>query len=233
VKRAVREWYALDDAYLPILFNAVDLQKYDPSALPGARVAVRSKLNVDDEQCVALFVGHDFERKGLREAVLALRGVRDTYAGRDDRRLMLLVVGRPRLDKYLALARRYGVQEQVVAMGPADDVVALYRAADFLVLPTKHDPGSLVVLEALATGLPVISTRFNGASEIMVNGVHGFVLDDPTDVVALADAMRQMLDPALRQRMSQACVELRPRLSYDNHLRTLLGIYQRVVGMRA
>jgi glycosyltransferase involved in cell wall biosynthesis len=66
----------------------------------------------------------------------------------------------------------------------------------------------------------------------MTDGVHGFVLDDPTDVNALAEAMRKMLDPALRARMSAACLELRPRLSYENHLRNLLGIYERIVQSR-
>src|SRR5439155_7596627 len=74
--------------------------------------------------------------------------------------------------------------------GAVADPRPFYRDADFFVLPTKHDPCSLVVLEALAMGLPVISTKFNGACEIMTDGVHGYVLDDPADVNALAAAMR-------------------------------------------
>jgi UDP-glucose:(heptosyl)LPS alpha-1,3-glucosyltransferase len=96
------------------------------------------------------------------------------------------------------------------------------------VLPTKHDPCSLVVLEALAMGLPVISTRFNGACEIMTDNLHGFVLDDPADTDALANAMRKMLEPQLRQRMSAACLELRPKLSYEHHVNRLIEIYQQV-----
>ena len=98
--------------------------------------------------------------------------------------------------------------------------------ADFFVLPTKHDPCSLVVLEALAMGLPVVSTVYNGATEIMTDGVHGYVLPDPSDVDALAGAMRKMLDPDRRAQMSRACLELRPQLSYDTHLDRLLGIYE-------
>ena len=77
-------------------------------------------------------------------------------------------------------------------------------------------------------GLPVISTRFNGASEIMTDGVHGFVLDDPNDIDALADAMRKMLDPDRRRAMSEACLQLRPKLSYEHHLDELVRIYHRV-----
>jgi UDP-glucose:(heptosyl)LPS alpha-1,3-glucosyltransferase len=119
------------------------------------------------------------------------------------------------------------VPGRVTRIALSDNIIAQYREADFFVLPTKHDPCSLVVLEALAMGLPVISTVFNGATEIMKDGVHGFVLEDPEDVSALADAMRKMLDPQLRARMRQACLELRPRLSYEHHVDELLGIYER------
>ena len=98
--------------------------------------------------------------------------------------------------------------------------------ADFFVLPTRHDPCSLVVLEALAMGLPVISTRFNGACEIMTDGVHGFVLNDPADVAALADAMREDARPPAPGGDVPGVPRVRPKLSYENHLRVLTEIYQ-------
>jgi glycosyltransferase involved in cell wall biosynthesis len=84
------------------------------------------------------------------------------------------------------------------------------------------------VLEALAMGLPVVSTVFNGACEIMANAKHGFVLSDPSDVEALAAAMRQLLDPRRREEISRACLELRPRLAYAHHLEQLLAVYSRL-----
>ncbi len=210
VKAAIKRHYPLDDAHLPILFNAVDLQRFEPGRKP--RTTRRG-------QSVALMIAQDFSRKGLRQAILALSRV-------PQKRLVLHVVGKQRTGPYEKLARRAGVGDRVRFLGPTDDPLPLYRDADFFVLPTKHDPCSLVVLEALAMGLPVISTRFNGACEIMSDGVHGFVLPDPTDVPALAEAMRQMLDADLRARMSAACLELRPQLSYEHHLDQLIQIYQ-------
>jgi glycosyltransferase involved in cell wall biosynthesis len=83
-----------------------------------------------------------------------------------------------------------------------------------------------VVLEALAMGLPVISTIQNGACEIMTDRTHGFVLKDPADVIVLAAALRSMLDPELRHAMAVACLALRPRLAYGNHLDELIRIYE-------
>ncbi len=232
VRSAARHWYTLDESLMPILFNGVDTRTFDPLSpvRGGVRDTARAAYRFGDDQSVALFIGQDFERKGLGEAIAALSRLRGTSPAAD--RMLLLVVGKQRARRYQWLARRLGVERQVLNAGPTMDPYAVYRACDFLVLPTKHDPCSLVVLEALAMGVPVISTRFNGATEIMVDGTHGFVLGDPGDVAALAEAMRRLLDPALRRRMSQACLGLRPRLAYEHHLRTLLGIYDQVLRRR-
>jgi UDP-glucose:(heptosyl)LPS alpha-1,3-glucosyltransferase len=92
-------------------------------------------------------------------------------------------------------------------------------------MPTKHDPCSLVALEALAMGVPVISTKCNGATEVMTDGVHGYVLDNPRDLPGIVEAMKKMLDADRRAAMAQACLELRPRLSFEHHLDRLEAIY--------
>ena len=103
-----------------------------------------------------------------------------------------------------------------------------YAAADFFVLPTFHDPCSLVVFEALAMGLPVISTRANGACDVIEDGMHGFVMEDAADVGALAAAMGKLTDPEARRRMSAACLELRGLISHARHVDELVEIYGRV-----
>lgn len=210
VKQAIEQHYPLDDAHLPILFNAVDIRRFAPAVTPAH----------DRSKVVTLIIAQDFERKGLREAILALARV-------NDRRLVLRVAGKQDPSPYRRLAERAGVAERVEFIGPTRDPAGEYQRADFFVLPTRHDPCSLVVLEALATGLPVISTRFNGACEIMTDGVHGHVLPDPSDVGALAAAMGAMLDADKRAKMSSACLDLRPQLSYEQHLDRLLQIYER------
>ena len=219
VRRSLAEHYTLPDSRLATLFNAVDLARFDPAARPEARAAERQRLGIDPHKIVALLLANDFERKGLREAIRATAKVRDA-------RLTLLVAGKQIPKPYRALATKEGV-EQIVFAGSTTDPAALYQAADFFLLPTRHDPCSLVVLEALAMGLPVISTVHNGACEIMTDGQEGLVLADPADIITLADAIRTMLDPDRRARMSAACKALRPRLAYDHHLDALGAIYRR------
>jgi UDP-glucose:(heptosyl)LPS alpha-1,3-glucosyltransferase len=210
VKRFVRQHYPLPEERLVRLFNAVDLERFVPQPKREA-----------DGWINALIIAQDYERKGLREAIKALSKAQDA-------RLRLLVVGKQDPAAYASLARQLGVAERVVFHPPTTQPQAVYAQADFFVLPTKHDPCSLVVLEALAMGLPVISTMFNGATEIMIHGTHGFVLPDPADVSALAQAMNDLSDEARRAEMSRACLALRPHLAFEHHLDELLAIYQRI-----
>ncbi|CAA9380957.1 MAG: hypothetical protein AVDCRST_MAG64-640, partial [uncultured Phycisphaerae bacterium] len=174
IKATVRRHYPLADGRLATLINAVDLTKFDPAAARAAGRDVRARHGVRPDQVVALIVAQDFARKGLREAVEAWKLVADE-------RLVLMVVGKDDFGPYARLAADAPHPANLVHAGATRDVRPYYAAADLFVLPTRHDPCSLVVLEALAMGLPVISTRFNGACEVMADGAHGFVLPDPGD----------------------------------------------------
>ena len=198
------------------LFNAVDLERFAPRGASRRAVGLGERAD---------------HRAGLRAQGPA-RGDPRAWRRPSEPRLRLLVVGKEDPAAYAALAKQLGVGDRVVFHPPTSTPQEFYRQADFFVLPTRHDPCSLVVLEALAMGLPVISTRFNGATEIMDHGTHGFVLDDPADVDALAAAMRDLCDDDRRREMSQACLALRPRLAYEHHLDELLAIYERVVAAR-
>lgn len=218
VKRTLRAHYPLEDSRLATLFNATDLNRFNPAVRPDAGLECRKKFGISDDRVVGLMIAQDFHRKGLAEAIAALARI-------EDRRLVLLVVGKPDPGPYLNIARNLNVADRVIFAGSTTDPYPFYRSADFFVLPTRHDPCSLVVLEALAMGLPVISTAMNGACEIMTDATHGFVLPDPADVSALAAAMRKLLDDPTRTQMRQACLALRPRLAYERHLDELLRIY--------
>ena len=214
VKGTVRKHYSgLSEDRLATLFNAVNLERFDSDKV--------RKPDVRRHEVIGLIVAQDFERKGVREAITALTRVKDCP-------MTLQVVGKPNAEPYRELARSLGVEASVDFAGPRRDVFEFYAGADFFLLPTRHDPCSLVVLEALAMGLPVISTRQNGACEIMTHGEHGFVLESADDAEGLAAAMRAMCDAATRRRMREACLRLRPRLAYGAHLDTLTRVYERV-----
>lgn len=194
------------------LFNAIDLERFTP---PAARP--------ENARVEALLVAQSFKLKGVATALHALVAAPD---------VSLTVIGRDDPAPYLALARKLGVADRVEFPGVQRDVRPFYQRAGFLVLPTRRDSCSLVVLEAIACGLPVISTRFNGACEIMEQGTHGYILDEADDPALLADAMNRLADDTTRRTMQDACVALRPALAYEHHLAALMGIYERTLKNR-
>ena len=126
------------------------------------------------------------------------------------------------------MARRLGVFDRVTFHGFVDDVRPFFFGADAFVLPTFHDACSLAVGEAWACGLPVITTRFNGAAELMTSGVHGWVLNDPRDSRELARRMESLLEPGLRNTMSAAARELGSGQSLENNFARIEEILKEV-----
>jgi len=205
VKQFVTKHYpSLPANKLQKLFNSVDLKRFD-----GERKARES------DEVVALIIAQDFERKGVPQAIEAVRSINATRETRQPR-LRLMVVGKEHSP---------AVDGDVTYVGETSEIKGIYAAGDFFVLPTRHDPCSLVVLEALAMGLPVITTKQNGASEIMTDGREGFALERGT-VPLLVEKMKQLLDPQVRKRMSEAALALRPKLSQEEHANRLLEIYE-------
>ncbi len=168
----VRE-YRYPAQAIEVIYNGVRVSEFGPAPMKYA--AARNQLHLAPEQIVVLFAGTGWERKGLRFALRALEEVNDP-------RLVLLVAGRGSPRRYRSSHARF--------LGEATDMKMHLAASDLFILPTLYDPFSNACLEALAAGLPVITTRSNGVSEIIEEKVHGSVVDRPDDVVALAEALR-------------------------------------------
>ncbi|HEV8377320.1 MAG TPA: glycosyltransferase family 4 protein [Tepidisphaeraceae bacterium] len=206
VKQFVTKHYpSLPDIKLQKLFNSVDLNRFHRE----------EKSTKSPDEVVALVIAQDFERKGVPQAIEATKLVNQAR-GPNQPRVRLMIVGKEHAP---------GVEGDVSFVGETSNIREIYASADFFLLPTRHDPCSLVVLEALAMGLPVITTRQNGAAEIMTEGREGFVLERGT-VPLLAEKMKQLLDPQLRKQMREAALSLRPRLSQEQHVNRLLEIYE-------
>jgi UDP-glucose:(heptosyl)LPS alpha-1,3-glucosyltransferase len=156
----------------------------------------RAQLRIGPDEIAVLFLGSGWERKGLRFAIAAMAKLRD-------QQMRLLVAGRGNERKYRA--------GSVTFLGEIEDVRLPLAAGDIFILPTVYDPFSNASLEAMAAGLPVITTRANGCSEIIEPKVHGSVVDRPDDLKALSDALhfwgdesrRLTARPALLERATQ------------------------------
>ena len=189
VKREAQASYGYPAEQIDVVPNGVPLAEFRPD--PEMRRVHRKILRLREDEIAVLFVGSGWERKGLRFAIKAVKSLGKNFR--------LLVAGRGRRQ----IARSRFVQR----LGPVRDLPPLYAAADLFLLPTLYDPFSNACLEALAAGLPVITTRQNGCSEIMEQNVHGTILDHPSDISEIRQALLSWSDPLRRDQARPAIIE--------------------------
>ena len=177
VKKDILRHYSLPEGKIKVIYNGVDLERFYPmSAEEKARS--KSSLGIKGDKAI-LFVGADFKRKGLATLLNA-------FSLLDIGDKKLIVAGKKAMPQYFKMAKKLRIDKNVVFCGPVKEIEKLYAAADLFVLPTIYDPFSNAALEAMAAGIPVITTSSNGASEIISNGVDGFVINNPLDANAFA-----------------------------------------------
>jgi UDP-glucose:(heptosyl)LPS alpha-1,3-glucosyltransferase len=204
---------------VPVVRAAVDPGRFPEHDRPRVRVEARERWGLRPDETVALFAAMNSRLKGLVPLLRALPRVKTQVPFR------LLVLGDPRTGRYQRLARRLGVAGRVTFGGFWPAMREAYFAADFLVHPTFYDPCSLVVLEALACGLPIITSRSNGAAELLAPPREGQVLDDPHDHEQLAWAISQLLDPARRAACAAAARQAAAAWTFEHHYRQLLRVF--------
>ena len=173
------EHYGLAEEKIRVVYNGLDRARYHPGLREEHRRAVRQELGLREDEPLALFVGSGFARKGLAETIKSLR-----YGG-----IKLLAAGRDNTGPYRRLAARLKVADRVIFLGPRLDVDRLYGAADLFVLPSWYEPFSNACLEAMAAGLPVVTTSGTGAAEVIEEGLNGFVTGFPVEAEELAHLM--------------------------------------------
>ncbi|MGD0232159.1 MAG: glycosyltransferase family 4 protein, partial [Syntrophorhabdales bacterium] len=195
VKRDIIVHYAYPEERIAVVFNSVDLERFHPRNRERHRAKVRKGLGMGEETILLLFAGNNYRLKGLETLIRAVSLLVSHSPGHDFR---LLVAGRGRGNRYRRLIARQRVSDRVIFAGPLPDMERYYAASDIYVHPTFYDSCSLTVLEALASGLPVVTTRFNGAADVIASGEGGAVIDNPADAHELARAILLFADTERR-----------------------------------
>jgi len=223
IRRDMQQFHHVPDERLHLVYNGVDLERFSPATCEARRAEARKAWRLADDETCFLIVAHNFRLKGVRELIEAAALLDRTGSWR------VVVVGRARPSPYLAAAERLGCVDRLLFPGAMADVTAAYAASDVYVQPTWYDPCSLVVLEALACGRPVITTRLNGASELMEDGREGLLLDSPAEVDRLADAMQRLLARGRRTAMGLAARWTAEQHSLERNFREMMTVFERAL----
>ncbi|MEK6673083.1 MAG: glycosyltransferase family 4 protein [Nitrospirota bacterium] len=188
VRENIIRHYDVPEERISLIYNGVDLKRFRPENRNTWRLDVRKRFSLPDDAILLLFVGSGFKRKGLQTLMKALSILRQGH-----KEICLVAAGRDNPDYYKKLADSYRISEAVHFADVQPKIEEFYAASDIFVLPTLYDPFSNATLEAMASGLPVITTKNNGASELIRDGQEGYILNELFDAGELAARIEQAI----------------------------------------
>ena len=221
-KTQVMEFYGISEDKIEVIYNGIDPALFNPSVKEKCHTFLRDTLGIRREETVILFVAMDLERKGLSFLLKALSQVRE-------KKFKLLVVGKPDSGRYQKLAEKLMLTDKIKFAGYYPQVEDIYGLGEILVLPTLYDPFSNCCLEALACGIPVITTRQNGAAELIRDGSNGYVVDKASNVKLLAEKISFLLSRENREKMGEQASCSVEGLTMEANAGRVLKVFQEVL----
>ena len=221
VKEELVSHYALRQDQLTVVYNGVDLEEFSPSRREPWRSTQRQALGIAQETPTLLHVGSGFERKGVGTILRAM--------ARASAACHLIVVGGDKLEeRYKSLAGELGIASRVHFAGVQQDPKPYYAAADVFVMASLYEPFANASMEALAMGLPVVTSTKSGAAEILEQGKTGYVCD-ALDIDGFSSAIDALANHERRLVMGTAARTLAENFTVDAMTRQLLELYQRLL----
>ena len=221
VKEHLQQLHHLNDEKIRVIYNGVNLKRFTPEHRAEHRDSIRTRLGLKNEVLFFLLA----RNPRLKNAATLIRAL--GLLAKQNKPVHLVIAGSDKTAPYLRLASKCGAASCITFPGSVD-TVPYFAAADVAVLPTWYDPCSLFTLESWASGIPVITTTFNGASELMIPGTHGYTVKDPADPVELAEKMSLMLDDTARAKMNTASRELALHHSFEKQADQFIDLYNEI-----
>jgi UDP-glucose:(heptosyl)LPS alpha-1,3-glucosyltransferase len=213
------EYFAREDG-VRLVYHGVDLETFHPRNRDCFREEIRVNLNIAPSMCVALFVGNLAKGAAIAiQATALVPGVHFLLASSSD----------TRADQ--ALAEALGVSDRVTFVPFTRSVERYFAAADLFVFPTLWEPYGMVISEAMASGVPVITSKTAGAAELITHGRDGWLTDEPWDVAAVTAGLRELAaDNARRLAMGAAARLTIEAYSWDVAAQRTMDVYREIVG---
>jgi UDP-glucose:(heptosyl)LPS alpha-1,3-glucosyltransferase len=194
-----------------VIPNGVDTTRFSPSARLALRAAARQRRNLQEKDFVLLLVGNDWRVKGLATVLEAIAALRHPA-------FRLIIAGEDSPDSLAENARRLGILQHCRFEPFRPDVLDFYSAADLYVSPSREDSFGLPVAEAMACGLPIVTSSFAGVADLVRDGIDGFILQDPADVQALVAILQRIqADANLRKSIGEAAVKTVQQWTWDRN----------------
>lgn len=211
--------YNLPKEKIRVVYSGVDCNEFNPGNREKYSEEIRGRHGIGNGEKIILFQGNPFDRKGLEYAVRALPLILE--------KAKLVVVGNDDIAPYMKIARDLGVNKKIIHIPFTNEMKKYYAAADAFVLPSLYDTFALVVLEAMASGCGVVSSKHAGASELIEDGKEGFVVD-PKNIGDIAEKINIMLnDGNVFRKNARKKAE---QCGWDKTAKEMLSVFEEVKG---
>lgn len=219
VKKEIQRCYNVPEENITVVPNGVDIEEFRPDKTE--REKIRNQLKIGENEPVLLFSGYEFHRKGLRYIIEALKMLPGN--------VKLIVMGKDDPVPYMNLAAKLGIKDRIIFTGFVRKTNSYFAASDIFVFPTSYEPFGLVITEAMACGIPVITSRNAGAAELMTDGYEGLLLNDKGNANEIAQKIRLLIDDEkLQIYMGKNARKKAEKYSWENVARKTLEIYEAV-----
>jgi glycosyltransferase involved in cell wall biosynthesis len=196
---------------VPVIPNGVDRAQFSPSARRALRTEARRRRQIQETDFVLLLIGNDWRVKGLETVLRAMAALLELP-------IILIAAGDDSPDSFRETAKSLGISERCRFEPSRKDVLDFYAAADLYVSPSREDSFGLPVVEAMACGMPVITSLHAGVAELIRDGVDGFILRQVDDFHALAQLFgRLQADGLLRRNAGDAAAKAALAWTWDRH----------------
>jgi UDP-glucose:(heptosyl)LPS alpha-1,3-glucosyltransferase len=205
---------------IEIIHPGIELSKYMPSEPHEHRKKIRQLHNISNNDVVILFVSMNFEIKNLDLVLQAI-----AHLSSHLKSIKLLVAGKGNTKKYTKIADSLGISENVIFTGVVRNIHEYYLASDIFVLPSQFDTFALVVLEAMASGLPVIISSNVGAKDIIDPDLNGIILPENYTSKNMAEALERLMNLDYRKSLAKQALKTAELYSWDNHVNKIKKIY--------
>lgn len=205
---------------ISVIPNGVDIEEFKPNG--GVRKKIRESLGISDDCIILVFSGYEFERKGLRFVLCAMLMIKND--------IKLIVAGGGNVKKYQNICSKMGLSDRVIFLGTISNMNDIFAASDIFVFPTKYEPFGLVITEAMASSLAVITSKSAGAAELMTDGYDCKLLNNPTDSNEIAENITLLIDnEKLRKDMSINARKTAEKYSWEIIAQQTMDIYKEVI----
>lgn len=231
VANQFKQHYGTDPQRIVVIPNGIRINKrIDAAEADRLRTQILAQLGITEAEAPVffLFVANNFRLKGLTVLIKAMQLATSSDTARQ---AYLIIAGHGRTHKYRRMAGKLNVHKKIVFLGPIRRIQNVLSIIDVAILPTFYDPSSRYILEAIAAQRPVITTKFNGATDLFVSSRHGKVIDKSENAPALAEAIGYFTNTDNTQRASEAIAadNLKEKISITRVAKQLETLYKSIL----